>query len=360
MKKPKPNPDEVDIFGLDNFLVPKKSLTPDELELLRSASFDNMEKATNLLNRNISVNIQDNKGNSPLINAISHYGSIKMIKLLINYGANINIKNNDEDTPLICTVRSDLCFKIKKEIIEELLSNGANINTQNNNGNTALYSAAFMNNKEILELLLANKADINIKNKIGQTALIKSVINRNKEMVSLLFEQDNINIHIKDKTKHKAYQYCQKRNINEIADIFHIKIKEWKKLLYKSIYEKDMPNFKKYLLKLGSIYIIDHEGNTLLHHAIRANNIELFLLLINICQNQKCLNLLNKKNKYQKSILHYAVFYGRIDFIKVILKINPQTIDEKISKNKTLFDIALSKGLDGFKTIKALIEIAYN
>ena len=84
------------------------------------------------------VNIQDNDGNSALMNACdvtSHTESY--VKLLLCAGANLNLQNKHHDTALIKS-----CYSGNYVVSKLLIEQGACINVRGKNGTTALMYAA--------------------------------------------------------------------------------------------------------------------------------------------------------------------------------------------------------------------------
>jgi ankyrin repeat protein len=68
----------------------------------------------------ININLQDNRGNTPLILAAGR-GWGEGVTILIKYGANVNTQNSSGETPLIRAVQVH-----EIEIVRQLLAAGAN------------------------------------------------------------------------------------------------------------------------------------------------------------------------------------------------------------------------------------------
>ena len=58
--------------------------------------------------------------------------NFELVKLLVSNGADVNIANNNGDTPLI-----DAAYLGKLENLRYLLANGADVSLKNNQGKTA-------------------------------------------------------------------------------------------------------------------------------------------------------------------------------------------------------------------------------
>jgi ankyrin repeat protein len=114
----------------------------------------------------VAVNELDNRGHTPLMNAIV-YNDANKVKQLIAEGADINKKNTDGFPPLvIATYMKDM------NIMKSLLTAGANLNITDPKGNTPLLVAVALNNLELTKLLVESGANINPpKNDLGSTPL---------------------------------------------------------------------------------------------------------------------------------------------------------------------------------------------
>jgi ankyrin repeat protein len=98
-------------------------------------SVDNIEITRLLLENGFSpaINIQDKRGDTPLIIACIH-NKLEVVPILLTSGANTELKNSKGYTALISTVE----FTESKEIIQLLFDTDANIEAQDKFGNTAI------------------------------------------------------------------------------------------------------------------------------------------------------------------------------------------------------------------------------
>lgn len=85
------------------------------------------------INKSVDVNLQDEDGNSPFLNATNN-NTLEVVKLLTNELKDINLKNNDGRSALANAVNSNSI-----EIVQFLVEKGANINTIDKDGNTLSY-----------------------------------------------------------------------------------------------------------------------------------------------------------------------------------------------------------------------------
>ncbi|MCI2229042.1 ankyrin repeat domain-containing protein [Polaribacter sp. MSW13] len=157
------------------------------------------------IDKGVDVNLQDEEGNSPFINAASS-STLEVIKFLSKYVKNINLKNKKGLTALTNAVHrnsvdvvefllekgADITttdkegntlsyylinnFSTKKpEVFENKLKvlekNGLVVNKLQSSGNTLLHIATQKNNLALLKRLASFKIDVNTKNKKNLSAL---------------------------------------------------------------------------------------------------------------------------------------------------------------------------------------------
>lgn len=187
------------------------------------------------------VNLQDNSGASPLMEAVVtcltevisllrpragnvDYASLssvmmarkrELLTLLISKGAVVNMQDNngmsalmlasigarelqslphlpDEDKKFSLLIAIGQCGYLAA--VQVLLENGADVNILANNGLTSLMMATLNGHTEAVSMLLQNGANVNIQNCLGMTALIIAIYNNHKEIASLLLEYgSNVN-----------------------------------------------------------------------------------------------------------------------------------------------------------------------
>jgi ankyrin repeat protein len=134
------------------------------------------------IEKNININLQDNRGETALMYAID-YDNIEMIRLLLNAGANPNVLNTHNHTALTLAIVGNSSNNI--EIIEMLLNAGADATAKDRNNWTSLMRAItlmqLMNCNytkkitKIVRILLNAGADVNVQNQYGFTALMYAI-----------------------------------------------------------------------------------------------------------------------------------------------------------------------------------------
>lgn len=120
----------------------------------------------------LKANITTKKGITPLHNLANSSQNIALLKYFINKGVSINAEDNDGNTPLI-----NAAGRNSLEVVTFLAENSKNINHSNKEGQTAL-TKSIANKTEVLDFLLSKNASINTKDKKGNNLafyLIKSI-----------------------------------------------------------------------------------------------------------------------------------------------------------------------------------------
>jgi ankyrin repeat protein len=97
---------------------------------------------------------------------------LEIVQVLLERGAVIDLQDNDGNTPLLQATN------VRLDVVQVLLDGGAdvNVNLQNKYGMSPLHSAASDGNLEIVQVLLERGADVNVKNNNGDTPLISAAI----------------------------------------------------------------------------------------------------------------------------------------------------------------------------------------
>lgn len=197
-------------------------------------------------NAKININLQDQLGNTALINALKFKNNDVAI-LLINNGADINVQNIlDKDSALLISVKnhdndiakliinnskSDLNIKDKwnktplmiaardnLEIVKLLLDSGrVNINSRDGAGRTALMAAISVGNIDIVKLLINKGAEISIKGVDDTTALMLAI--KYPQILKLLIDTGKIDINAKNKLKATALSLARKMGFKEAVEL---------------------------------------------------------------------------------------------------------------------------------------------
>ena len=117
------------------------------------------------------IDAQNKQGETPLMMAINHQESQQTIKRLFNNmsAVGIDLQDNNGNTALINAI------KVGDKASTNHLIKISNVNLQDNNGNTALMSAVNNQDLKSIDKLITASADLNLQDNNGDTALIKAV-----------------------------------------------------------------------------------------------------------------------------------------------------------------------------------------
>lgn len=154
-----------------------------------------------LLENGAEIEIHNNLGDTPLLNASIHDNS-KIIKQLLDRSAYVNVSNHQGATPLHCAV---LLGSMDCTIL--LLKNGAELNKAEGHGCTPLHLAALQNHCCFIELFLEFGGDLNIVHKNGITPLIIAARNNNHDFAKLLLE-NGVKVNLIDAAGNSAIHYA--------------------------------------------------------------------------------------------------------------------------------------------------------
>ena len=238
--------------------------------LLGLAREGNAKDIETLLDKGAYADIQDQRGNTPLMLATDR-GHVDVVLTLLKYGANSNQKNKAGDTALINAVwnnqikiadllirnkakinaannrgwtslmyaaihgHTDLFKKLidsganlesqtddrktslsiaahngKRGIVSQLLENGAKVNTKDRDGWTPLMHAVWNNHPTVVQALLLNKSKINHRNKEGWSSLMLAAWNGDDAIVKMLLQQ-GANKTIKNKDGNMAFDLASEQ-----------------------------------------------------------------------------------------------------------------------------------------------------
>ena len=138
----------------------------------------------------------------------SKYGSVKILKALIEGGVDVNAKRSnwfyDGSTALHIAARND-----KHEFIQVLLDNNADVNACDAYGNTALHYAVHFGNPNAAEMLLKHpKTDKHAKDIVGKTPFMCAVRYRNINMIKLFKKYSVVDFTVRDNSSNTALHHA--------------------------------------------------------------------------------------------------------------------------------------------------------
>ena len=239
--------DQGAVFGDAAFEVaaPRKPVDPKVRELIDAVRKRDIASVKAILKSAPEhVNGRDGGGSTPLHHAAG-FGTLEMMKLLIDGGAEVDAPNDRNSTPLHWAVSdgakvrqllengADINAKTERQRtplslaaamvfdiapLKLLLDKGANPNIASIDGQTPLMYAARAGNLEAMELLLAKKAEPLAVAGSGAVALMAAAASRNAEAVKLLLEH-GANVDAKTKRNETALSRAASRGAEDIVKL---------------------------------------------------------------------------------------------------------------------------------------------
>ena len=198
-------------------------ISQDEKNFLHACRYGQMYVIEELIDK-VNINVQDEEGYTPLMNAITE-GEIEIVKILLEHNADvIKIKDNSgRNAFFLAAVLDELemlklfekynpdfnvsdnygsnvfFFTRKVETVNYFLQHGADINKRNKSGRTPLiqHSLAY-ENQDHVKFLLEKGADINAQDNKGNTLLMYAIALRNEPLINEILKL-NPDVNIKNK-----------------------------------------------------------------------------------------------------------------------------------------------------------------
>lgn len=148
--------------------------TPDQLELARDLTFaageSDRQGIRDAVGKGAAVNQPDKFGHVALLEAITSNKVMKYpektVELLIQLGADVNLQDDRGNLPLV-----QAAWRGRDVIVQALLAAGAVVDTKDGRGETALFMAAQLGKVRVIDILIAAGADLNLPNDDGDTPL---------------------------------------------------------------------------------------------------------------------------------------------------------------------------------------------
>lgn len=239
-----------------------------------------------LLEHGLNINIRDQKGTTPLMKALQNNNS-QIAQYLISKNCDLKIINFKMKSALNYAIDHNepkiakLLFEKKIDLTEE-------------EKNKYLYDAILNDRHEVLEILLKNNADIDYRRFYISDSLSPlqcAIKNGNIQTLEKILNYDpNFN-----NNRYKETVLETAKKINDPEKLCKLQQKFFDDYVYnmfKLLENNDFDNFKKYLLKVGSIYIKDINGNNIMHYALKYTDTNFILRILPLCR-----KLLSQKNK---------------------------------------------------------------
>ncbi len=166
--------------NLQYFPMASSPMNAQTITLFNAARMGDTDTLRELIGQGADINVQDERGYTPLIIAC-YNGQPEAARLLLESGANVNAQDFGGNTALM-----GVCFKGYPDIAELLIARGADLNVQHGNGGTALMFATLFGRNQLVKVMLDHGADTTIRESRGLTALDLAVQQGNVEALDLL------------------------------------------------------------------------------------------------------------------------------------------------------------------------------
>jgi len=250
------------------------------------------------------INLQMTNGTTPLIFA-AQSGHLDTAMLLLSKKCDTRLTFGDENALHIAAKNRH------PEVVSALLDadNGL-IDTFNDEG-SALHLAA-LKCPEIVDVLLSKKCDPKIKAKDGKLALHVAAQTGNLSAVSALVRADSDSVNTEDELGHTPAQEAAYHSQSTVL---------------------------QFLIENGcDMNAVDHNDWTLLHAAVQKGDLQTAIYLLTTKP-----ELINQQTKGGLTALYFAVTYGHIDLINLLLK-QKANVDLCDNDGGSVLHVAVQKG----------------
>ena len=267
----------------------------------------------NLLKTLIDLGVSHDNNNAVIFasqGTRGHTNKKPVYEFLESIDLKINTIDSENNNPLHA-----LSYRNKDlELLSFFIDKGVDVNKPNNDGNTPFMNASYLNSLEVIKKFPQTISDINLKNKDGQTALSRALQRNNADVVAYLIEK-GADTNVKDKDGNNLNYY-----------------------LFKSFSTKKMEDFNKKvkMLQEKGLSLLENQanGNTLLHLAIEANDVDRIKYAIS-----KEVDI-NIKNNEGLAALHLAAMKSKDDSILKLLISNGANTNIKTDFDESVYDLA--------------------
>ena len=259
-----------------------------------------------ILLENTDVSVKDENGITALHDAAGlSKNSSWIVKYFIEKGADINAKDNSGNTPLHYAAKND-----QQHSVKHMIKNGANINELNNSNANALTEAVFNGSRTCMDYLLKQGAVINKDFELKDSICFDLItIYKNTEIIKIAFLYEP-NLNAKNADGKTLLQISKEQGKDEIFEFLASPYRLQTLLRYK----RDNEAFEIMKSDADEMQILDENGKSVLHFAVRNNNLE----MVNyICK--EAAELIPLKDNRGRSALFDAVLYNSYDAGKKLI-----------------------------------------
>ncbi len=332
------------IVGVVFMVNASYGISQDEKNFLHACRYGQMYVIEELIDK-VNINVQDEEGYTPLMNAITE-GEIKVVKILLEHNADVTkIKDNSGRNAFFWAAVLD-----ELEMLKLFEKYNPDFNVSDNYGSNALF---FTRKAETVNYLLKNGADINKKNKSGRTPLIQhSLAYENQDHVKFLLEK-GADINAQDNEGVTTLMFAVQTDKTKIIDIclsekadINMKDKEGKTALFHTISSFGILENVKTMTEnmFGDYAKTDYVKNYMNQKKMEETDTAIRLIKLLVSNGAD----INAQDNKGNTLLMYAIALRNESLINEILKLNPD-VNIKNKEGKTANDMAKEYG---YKIVK--------
>ena len=315
--------------------------------LLVSSFAKNFDILNYFVEKGLSLDSVDEQGNG-IFQYAAKGGHIPLLKTLIAKGADYKITNTKGENALFMAAQGTRGQQHGKAVFEYLEGLSLKTGLVNEEGKNLLHLISGRNtNEDLFHYLIAKGLDVNLQDGEGTTPLMNASRGNGLEVVKLLGEYVE-DIDVQDKKGRSALALAVSRNRPEVVKFlleqeadFSVNDKSGNTLAYYLIQTYKAGNPKDFetkweLLEAAGLGLNDlqHDGNTLLHLAAKANNLPLLKRLEEFDMD------INKKNDEGNTALHLAAMStGNTEILKYLID-QGADVGLKTDFEETVYDLA--------------------
>jgi ankyrin repeat protein len=195
--------------------APPKPVDPAQADFLEAVRSNRVQTVAKSLAQKPELSKARDAAGSTALHHAAGFGSLAIVKLLLDKGADANATNRRKSTPLFWAIPDAAKMRLLIDrggdvnarttdgltpayvastmpggfpILQLLLEKGANPEARTLAGMTPLMAASRDANLDAMRLLLQRKVDVNTRNEAGSAALMNAAANGSPEAVRLLLE----------------------------------------------------------------------------------------------------------------------------------------------------------------------------
>ncbi|WP_167596221.1 ankyrin repeat domain-containing protein [Leeuwenhoekiella sp. ZYFB001] len=333
-------------YGIN--LLEEKNDSGANLLLLAAPSLSNEAELDYFLEKGFELGSKDDIGNG-IFNYTAKKGNAEFLDLLIKKGVDYKSLNAAGGNAFLFAVQGGRVYSNPLSVYEYLRDLGIEPNVVTKEGYTPLHRLAYSNtDPAIFEFFLAAGADVNQKDADGNTPFLNAVYRNELAMVKLL-SKDVKDFNIANNNGETALMLAVQRNSPEVVKFLldkggnaFAKAENGNTVAYYLLESFDSGNPSTFIDKLKLLQDKDvqfnttqAEGNTLLHLAAKANDLELLKRIAAFDID------IDAKNDEGLTALHVAAMKAADD--KMMKYLISKGADTKVKTDfeETVYDLAI-------------------